>query len=86
MDLSLLLDQVIPPDGVLYKHCHGGWDFYKSDYDFVNGKSYLSQKSSEPVHQFFERLVQQLMKDEENDKEPLVTIDYAIWSQYKSPK
>lgn len=82
MDLTLLLDYVIPSNGVLYKHCNGAWDFYKSDDDFIKGESYMSQDCNEDVHQFLERLVQQLMKDEENDEERLVAIDYAIWSNH----
>ena len=83
MDLTLLLDYVIPSGGLLYKHCNGAWDFYKSDFEFIAGVSYMSQDTNEDVHHFLERLVQQLMKDEENDQERLVSIDYAIWSNYK---
>ncbi len=83
MDLTLLLDYVIPSGGILYKHCNGAWDFYKSDRDLEDGISYMSQDTNENAHQFLERLVQQLMKDEGNDEERLVAVDYAIWSNYK---
>lgn len=83
MDLSLLLDYVLPSDSVLYKHCNGGWDFYKSDSHFIRGESYMSQTPAERFHQFMERLIQQLIKDQENDEERLVATDYAIWSTYE---
>lgn len=83
MDLALLLDQVLPPSSVLAKACHGSFDFYLSDLDWNEGKVYMSQTSDEDVHHFLERLVQQLIKDEEGDDEPLVTIDYSIWSNFQ---
>lgn len=83
MDLELLLDNVLPSTGVLFKHCPGAWEFFKSDIDFEEGKGYMSQKCDESFHTFIERVVQQLMKDEEGDEEPLVSIDYAIYSNYK---
>jgi len=83
MDLSLLMDYVIPPSAVLMKHCNGGWEYYKSDDDFVNEKSYMSQDPKEDFHEFMERLVRQLMKDEENEDEPTVAIEYVIWSNWK---
>lgn len=82
MDLTLLIDYVLPSSSVLMKHCNGGWDFYKSDDDFVKDESYMSQDSGEDFHHFMERLIQKLMKDEENDEERLVAIDYAIWSNH----
>lgn len=86
MNLSLLMDYVIPSSGVLMKHCNGGWEYYLSDTEFVNKKSYMSQSTSEDFKTFAERLIQQLMKDEENDEERLVAIDYAIWSNHNPEK
>ncbi len=79
MDLGVLMNYVLPSTSVLMKHCNGGWDFYKDDRAFEDGKSYMSQGTSETFSQFMERVVQSLMKDEENDTERLVAIDYAIW-------
>lgn len=81
MNLTTLLDYVIPSSGVMMKHCNGGWEFYMTDEDFIKGESYFSQKPQENFHQFAERLIVKLMEDEKekNDPEPLVTIDYAIY-------
>jgi hypothetical protein len=83
MDLSLLIDYVLPSNSVLYKHCNCGWAFYKDELAFEAGKEYMNQATSESLHEFLERVVQQLMKDEENDEERLVAIDYAIWANHK---
>lgn len=81
MNLSLLLDYVLPSTSVLMKHCNGGWEFYKTDTDFVNDKSYMSQDTSEDFHKFMERLIERLIKEEvDNNEERCVGIDYAIWS------
>lgn len=82
MELEHLLNYVIPSNGVLYKHCNGGWDFYKTDDHFINGNSYMNQATTENFHQFAERLVDKLMEDEKDDEERLVAIDYAIWSNH----
>lgn len=79
MKLTTLMDYVIPSTGVMMKHCNGGWDFYMSDEDFINGESFMAQKPSEDFHQFAERLIAEIMKIEEGLEEPLTTIDYAIW-------
>ena len=79
MELSILLDYVLPSTSVLMKHCNGGWDFYKTDDDFLNEKSFMAQKASESFHSFMERLIIVLMEEEKNDDELLVATDYAIW-------
>lgn len=82
MDLALLLDQVLPPTSVLAKACHGSFDFYLSDLDFNDQIVYMSQECDETIHEFLERVVQQLIKDEEGENDPSVTIDHAIWSNH----
>lgn len=81
MDLALLLDHVIPSEGVLYK-ASGLWEYYESDSHLAREEVYMSQKASEDFRHFVERVVQQLMKDEEDEEERLVAIDYAIWSNH----
>lgn len=81
MNLTTLLDYVIPSTGVMMKHCNGGWEFYMTDDDFIKGESFMAQKANEDFHQFAERLIAKLIEDEEKNKdtEPLVTIEYAIY-------
>lgn len=79
MDINTLMNYVLPSSSVMMKHCNGGWDFYMTDDDFLNGKSYMAQKCNEDFDGFIKRLIAQIIEDEKNDDEPLVTIDYAIW-------
>lgn len=83
MNLSIVMDYVLPSNSILYKHCNGSSDFYKSDDDFINGKSYYSQEVTDDFESFMCKLINKLMVDEKEsgDTEPLVTIDYAIWNK-----
>lgn len=79
MKLSILLDQVLPCSGVLFKHCHGSWAFYKTDDAFEKGTEFMSQKVNESFDQFSHRLVEALVKEEEAIEFKDISIDYAIW-------
>ena len=80
MNLSLLLDEVIPESGVLAKINHSYWVYYKTESDFIHDRYGIDQLQDESFEAFAERLVKQIMEDEECCDEKTVTINYAIWS------
>jgi hypothetical protein len=82
MKVTTALDSVLPQSSVLWKDS-GLWSFYRSDDDFIAGKEYLYQLCTESFEEFINRVIQALMKEEadNNDPEPLVTIDYAIYNK-----
>jgi cation transport regulator ChaC len=78
MNLSTLLDKVIPNDSLFHKSS-GLWDYYLSEEHFKEGKDYLNQRANESFHDFAERIVQSHIESEVDQEEKLVTIDYAIY-------
>jgi len=80
MDLQTMLNDVLPEGSVLYKHNHGLYDLYLDDIAFEDGREFSSQCIDEPFADFIKRSIQNLidLEEEENDQEPLVSIDCAI--------
>lgn len=78
MDVLKIIDRVLPEDSILYKHNHSYFSFYLDDRSFEDGRDFLTQKSDEKFSDFIERLVEALMKYEENNDERLVAVDYAL--------
>jgi hypothetical protein len=81
MNIESAIDNVLPQSSLFFKDS-GLWDYYRSDDDFTEGRIYQSQMCSESFSQFVNRIIETLIKEEadSNDPEPLVTIDYAIYS------
>lgn len=79
MDLQTMLNDVLPEGSVLYKHNHGSWDLFLDDRAFEDGREFSSQCVDEDFTDFIKRSIQKLIDiEEENDHEPLVSIDCAI--------
>lgn len=63
----------------------GGWIYYEDDTQFEIGNSFSHQASHENFAQFIERTVDDIMIQEnrkcktDENYEPLVTINYAIY-------
>lgn len=78
MDLETMIAEVLPEGSILSKNNHNYFSFYIDDREFEDGRDFLTQGMNEKFNDFIERLIKALMKREENDDEPLVSIDFAI--------
>ncbi len=82
--LTALLEWVIPEESILFKACNT-YNYYKDESDFENDIVFCEQRDNELFSDFITRLVDELIKDEEEkeEKEENITIDsYSIAINY----